>query len=505
MSGDGLAVNEIRHWQWQAPPNTTLAGLDLRRAFDLAGGDNRATPSMNVMLNSQFVEQNGTSVVSGNGIERLGDLSDWRAPQNRILLTDAHSISGNGLVVGLGCLGSTGYSCPNTGSDASRVLVHSATFTLSDPSAPSVQSVGGSLLTAVDRKVHSLTISASDLGGGVYRAIVEIDGALFAAPVLDGNGGRCADAVPSTPEPYEFQHRVPCKLQVTDAQVPVDTRSLSEGPHTLRVWVEDAAGNRTSAAAPRTIGVADATGQQPSQHDVQQDTQANATASTAPNTASTSSSGLNGAPGGAGAKLTVWHSASKRTIRVRYGRRLTLTGELLLPTGQPVAGAIVDVLSQTRVRGSALRHVTTVRTDASGRFTYVAPAGPSRLIRFGYRARLGDTAFSHTTDVHLRVVARLSFELNTTRLHNGQILRYGGRLGGPNSTRKFVEIRVKKGSRWQLVGVARTDSRGRFMWRYRFRRTFRPTTYAFRANVRRQENLPYEPSRSTVRRVRVAP
>jgi protocatechuate 3,4-dioxygenase beta subunit len=339
----------------------------------------------------------------------------------------------------------------------------------------------------------------------VYRAIVEIDGGLFAAPVLDGNGGRCADAVPSTPGPYEFQHRVPCKLRVADAQVPVDTRGLSEGPHTLRVWVEDAAGNRTSAAGPRTIGVADATGQQPSQHDVQQDTQTNATASTASNTASTSSSGLNGAPGGAGAKLTVWHSGSKRTIRVRYGRRVTLTGELLLPTGQPVAGAIVDVLSQARVRGSALRHVTTVRTDASGRFRYVAPAGPSRLIRFGYRAHLGDTAFSHTTDIHLRVVARLSFGLSAARLHNGQILRYGGRLAGPMSARKFVEIRVKKGSRWELVGVARTDSRGMFMWRYRFRRTFRPTTYAFRAAVRRQDGLPYEPSRTSVRRVRVVP
>jgi hypothetical protein len=135
----------------------------------------------------------------------------------------------------------------------------------------------------------------------------------------------------------------------------------------------------------------------------------------------------------------------------------------------------------------------------------VAPAGPSRLIRFGYRAHLGDTAFSHTTDIHLRVVARLSFGLSAARLHNGQILRYGGRLAGPMSARKFVEIRVKKGSRWELVGVARTDSRGMFMWRYRFRRTFRPTTYAFRAAVRRQDGLPYEPSRTSVRRVRVVP
>jgi hypothetical protein len=361
------------------------------------------------------------------------------------------------------------------------------------------------LLTAVDRKVHSLTISASDLRGGVYRAIVEVDGGLLAAPVLDGNGGRCADAVPGTPDPYEFQHRVPCKLQVADAQVPVDTRSLSEGPHTLRVWVEDAAGNRTSAAGPRTIGVADATGQAPSHQGVQPDMQTNASASTASTTASTSSSGLNGAPGGAGAKLTVWHADSKRTIRVRYGRRVTLSGQLLSPTGQAVAGAIVDVLGQTRVRGSALRRVTTVRTDASGRFRYVAPAGPSRLIRFGYRARLGDTAFSHTTDIHLRVVARLSFGLSAARLRNGQLLRYAGRLGGPNSASKFVEIRVKKGNRWELVGVARTDNRGMFTWRYRFRRTSRATTYAFRANVRRQENLPYEPSRSTVRHVRVAP
>lgn len=473
----------------------------MNRAFALAPGGTSASPTFQLTSGSEVFESHGSSASSwSDGVATAGSIGAWDDPTNHVRVSSPTKLASNTIEALVGCLGAPGATCPAVGSTSSELRIHAATFTLSDPSAPTVESVGGSLLTAVDRKVHSLTISTSDLGGGVYRAIVEVDGGLFAAPVLDGNGGRCADAVPSTPEPYEFQHRVPCKLQVTGAQVPVDTRSLSEGPHTLRVWVEDAAGNRTSAAGPRTIGVADATGQQPSQQDAQT---TNATASTASNTASTNSSGLNGAPGGAGAKLTVWHSGSKRTIRVRYGRRVTLTGQLLLPTGQPVVGAIVDVLSQTRVRGSALRHVTTVRTDSSGRFRYVAPAGPSRLIRFGYRAHLGDTAFSDTTDVHLRVVARVTLKLSSKRLRNGAALSYAGRLSGPYVARRLVELQVRTERGWRVVAVVRTNTRGSFRYRYRFQRTFAPTTYVFRATVRRQVGLPYEPSRSSVRRVRV--
>jgi hypothetical protein len=126
-------------------------------------------------------------------------------------------------------------------------------------------------------------------------------------------------------------------------------------------------------------------------------------------------------------------------------------------------------------------------------------------VRIGYRARVGDVTFARTTDVRVQVVAGVRFTLSRTTLRNGQTLRYSGRILGPSTGHRFVEVQVRNGRRWQIVCSVRTDARGAFGCAHRFRRTHSPVTYVFRARVRQQPGLPYEPGTSVARKARVRP
>ncbi|MDP9347356.1 MAG: hypothetical protein M3P44_16890, partial [Actinomycetota bacterium] len=350
----------------------------------------------------------------------------------------------------------------------------------------------GSLTSGTPKQgIERLAFGASDGESGVYRALVDVDGAPVSSFVVDANAGRCADAVADNGDPYEFQHRVPCKAQVDGVEVPLDTRALSDGAHLLRVRVEDAAGNRTAVYGPATITVANG-----------------AAAPEASTTTTTPAADVatiltpNGVGGGPGARLsTLLHGS----LRVRYGRAPRLTGRLLGPSGAPIPGALIDVYTQTRVRGAKLVRVGAVTTDARGSFSYLAAVGASRLVRFAYRAHVQDTDFAQTSDVDLKVIPRVTLRLSARSLRNGQTVRYRGTIAGPNTKGGLAEIRVRTRGRWVSVCVARIRSAGRFGCPYRFRRTVRPTTYVFGAVVRRQSGLPYEAGTSSSRSVRVRP
>jgi hypothetical protein len=100
------------------------------------------------------------------------------------------------------------------------------------------------------------------------------------------------------------------------------------------------------------------------------------------------------------------------------------------------------------------------------------------------------------------VKARLSFKLDRATLRNGQTIRYSGRVDG-QTRRPLVQVQVRSQGRWVNVCVVRARTGGAYSCRYRFRRTFRPTTYTFRALVKTQEGLPYDTAASASRRLRV--
>jgi hypothetical protein len=70
--------------------------------------------------------------------------------------------------------------------------------------------------------------------------------------------------------------------------------------------------------------------------------------------------------------------------RVRFGKRVRVAGALSDPRGDPIGGAPVLVAQVFRQDGARPTALATLRTSASGRFSYVAPAGPSRVLVFRY-------------------------------------------------------------------------------------------------------------------------
>ncbi len=309
-----------------------------------------------------------------------------------------------------------------------------------------------------------VTFGAVDAGAGVYRAVLVIDDQLRGTRVADANGGLCTDHNPNNADDYEFTVSQPCKLS-GGGTVSFDTTGIPGGNHRLRVFVEDAAGNRSSLVD-RTVAF--------------EGVQAVRTA--------------NGSNASADVRIVATKQGSTaRVVRVRFGRRVRVAGRLTNATGQPIGGATLDVLTQARFDGAPVRTAPKpVVTDARGRFTYLAPRGSSRTIRFAYRTNAEDADYAGTGDVELRVRAGVTLAVAPRLLRNGQTQRYSGRLLGPYTSGRFVDVEVKDGKRWKLVCSVRTRDRGRFACAHRFRRTVHRTRYVFRARVRRQAGLPYE-------------
>lgn len=203
------------------------------------------------------------------------------------------------------------------------------------------------------------------------------------------------------------------------------------------------------------------------------------------------------------ANLTAVLSSRSTVQRVRYGRRVPITGRLLGPDGQPVAGARLSVQTQTAMPGAAMADAAQVATGADGRFRWVAPAGPSRLIRFAYRATAGEVTYVDTTDVKLLVKAGVTFKASPRKVRNKQTAVFTGRvLGKPIAKRGvLVDLQVFYRKKWRTFAAPRTNKRGAYRFKYRF--TAGAATWKFRARVRPGADYPYEQGLSRQRRVKV--
>jgi hypothetical protein len=151
---------------------------------------------------------------------------------------------GGSLYVSAGCGGAPGASCNEGGSNRAWSLVQLwwANLRLSNSSAPAASAVSGTLLEPGARGSQELALSATDPSGpGVYAVSVQADGQALYGGTPDANGGRCV-AVGSDGAALMFDSSQPCK-QSESVDQPIDTTSLHDGQHTLKVTVSDAAQN----------------------------------------------------------------------------------------------------------------------------------------------------------------------------------------------------------------------------------------------------------------------
>jgi hypothetical protein len=145
--------------------------------------------------------------------------------------------------VNASCDGQRG-TCPGSALVA-RMDVGAATLVLDDPTSPTVSALGGSLASSASLTgTGELSFSAADSGPGVYSAQLVIDGAPQTPVLLDANNGWCTNLGQTLDGTRSFAHPDPC-LQSASGVVTLNTTTLHDGPHTIRLLVDDASGNAT--------------------------------------------------------------------------------------------------------------------------------------------------------------------------------------------------------------------------------------------------------------------
>jgi hypothetical protein len=358
-------------------------------------------------------------------------------------------------------------------SDKRAVEIRGAEVTLHESVLPSLVLTSGTLTSGGPQAgVRSVGYTATDNESGVAKVEILLDDRVVAVRDFSTDPNRC---------PHNSWNA--CHEHSAE-EVPVDTRSVPDGTYTLGARATDAAGNSSvSRQGPVTIG-----------------------------NGSSGAAGGPGQPGGGTATagpptgIHLTHVNSNRSFvtsrLIRYGRRATLRGVLRDAAGDPIPNAVVDVLLQTERKNSRLRKVTSRTTDVSGRFEYRTSPGPSRLVRFGYGRTSPNSTYSFTHDVKVKTKAGITLHVSRIRLRNGQSVRFHGTIRG-NKQRKVLEVQVRKPGGWDTIASVRSDSKGRWSWRYRFKRTFEPTRYAFRARVRTESGFPYATGHSRQRHVTV--
>jgi hypothetical protein len=376
------------------------------------------------------------------------------------------------------CYHSTGREGVGLGQLAVRLL---------DQHDPTVGWVAGPLVSDPVVRRRELALNAADRGLGLHRARLFVDGRLVEEQPYDRGAAGCRDLDPAT-SGYEFASGGACPTASTSRTLSFGGLPL-DGEHVVRVVVEDATGNQT-VALDRT-----ATFDLPVD-ELQCAREGCVTARPRPGA-------LNGVGASARARLSL---AGSRTVRVRYGRRVTIEGRLRGPSGAAIADAMLDVASQTRRVGAAWRPVGQLRTDRRGAFRFTAAPGPSRTLRFAYRARNGDAEPAHALDVRLEVAAGLRFRATPGVVGPGGSVRVSGRLLGAGVARgTFVELQALDGREWRTFKTLGVRRGGRFAYRYRFRHTSGPARFLWRVHARAQAGLPYAAASSRAAWVRVRP
>jgi hypothetical protein len=361
-------------------------------------------------------------------------------------------------------------------------------FDVEEGSAPT----GGLLGPATDAQTWSgimhFALNAADIGGGLFRAAVEVDGADGLTLPLGDPASLCRDIGPRA-DVNEFAAAQPCPLRIDDGSIDVDTSKLPQGQHTVRVLLEDAAGNRTAIFGPvvRTIAANGAVG--PGSDPV-----------------------LRGAANGAGASDDAVLSAhwGKRGSRTRlvspFGRAHVVRGRLRTRDGKAIGGAAIDVVSRTTAVGArelAKRNVPRTRADGSW-FLVLPRSVSSRDVTFRYHSHLNDTVASASASVRLRVRAGLRLTIHPRIARRGQRIRFKGRLlGGPlprGGKQIVLMARASRGG-WVRFNVVRSGKGGRFTATYRFQQPG-SAHYRFRALSLAEAAYPYLAGGSNVVAVR---
>lgn len=450
-----------------APPGTTIAAYQVQMAGQTSSPTGGTHFELGLMVDGPLVH-------TGDGCNldidpcRFGDLTAaWDSAANQF--------SASGLAAGAIDFGAT-CTAPSScvvGSNATPYpafgRLYRSTVQLTDANAPVVGAVAGSVgATGSISGRRAVVADASDLGGGVFRTQLLVDGA-----VVDQADGRGRCALP-------FTAAAPCP-DATRAQFELDTTTLSDGLHTVAVRAFDAALNATDSA-PLEVVVDNAP---PPPVTVAGPTRVvSVPAAPLPVTAETASSSVPEPVVKPAVALTL-----KVPGRQTLPARTAAAGTVTVPAGTSKAG--IPVRFSRRPWGGDDDDWTAAGagiTDGAGRFALPTVRRAGQL-----RVEVG-TGFAATPAI-IGYVAPIDLTLDASalRLENGEGLTLRGRVvgdGGAQSGRDVLVQALVRGS-WRTVDSAEIGDDGRITWRYRFTNTSSSARYRFRFVLPKARALPW--------------
>jgi hypothetical protein len=445
-----FAQQEGAGWSFTAPADTRITAYALLRTVRMEAGSNWA---WNYSLLRNRIE--GTSE---NYAETCWAISGCYALGNGV--SNASRVGHSGLDIGalhvfVDC---NPAGCP-AGSGANLLRIHRGEFVLRDLADPVFSGTpSGDLLdpTRPVGGVRTVSFSATDRGGGVYQARLEVDGTAVTTVDVDQNNGRCRKP---------FTGAVPCKLSASGT-LSYDTSALADGQHAVRLVVTDATGTNAAVYGPVQI------------------TTANQPVTCAPGSASV---------------LGLRFASTRRTKWTRRGgRAFSVMGTLAGAT----PGTVITLLTREVRSGAPRIAIATTVTGEGGAYRVRVPAGGSRTIRVGYRPLPTSTQLHCSKSLRLRVPARVTFSARRTKARR---FRMSGRLlGGSVPVRgKVVELQGFENGRWREFRTLRSRADGRFSTRYRFKAASAGRRFRLRVRVRAEASYPFSTGYSRVVRVRV--
>ncbi len=188
------------------------------------------------------------------------------------------------------------------------------------------------------------------------------------------------------------------------------------------------------------------------------------------------------------------------SVVVGQGSGAELSGRLTGAGGRGVPHASLCVFSKVVTDPSA-EFLGVALTGADGGYRFAVPAGPSRELSVAYRPGHREI----TASAQVATVVKPSFGVLRKVVHNKGVAHFEGWIPGPDNDNVVVVAQVKRGNGWLAFHRYRTRQDGHFTIEYQFNRTFGPTLYLMRAQVREQSGYPYLQGTSDPLRLVVLP
>jgi hypothetical protein len=455
-------------WRFAAPPNTTVASYELDmdgyvRGVTDADGD----------FGDLVVVRDGAA--DPNYDFRWHGYAGHGPVPREVRRWSGAPVSGFAVFAVCSGQGSMTWACAADASPGVAAFsVYRSTVTLEDREAPVVvaPATGDAVTNSTWAGPTGISFGATDQGGGVYRMGIEVDGQVLSTVNLAGEPCRSWPGTERT-----FLAPKPCPSSVGGVST-FDTKDLPEGVHTVRVLVEDAAGNQATVYGPTTKRLR-----------------------------KTDPGPNNGTPAVDQAIIkAAWEGRESDLRSIKYNQQPVLRGQLLTAAGQPIRDAFVRVTITRDARNSPPFERESLTTNSEGRFRWRMPKGSSsRRIQLAYYQRVRDDQPVVVKTLRLQVAAGVTLRLSRTTARRGQSVRLRGTLRGRPLPKggKVVELQARDpGGRWITFRTVRANGKGAFSSRYRFRNPG-PARFQMRARVRRSGDYPYATGTSPIRSIRI--